>query len=218
MWRRPAGKGPSCARPRAPGLCLYGVVAQIRHFHTYHNESSWATIAGRLAVSVGIWFGLQALFSALVEVHILVRLFALSATLAGDEGYVLGTLVFLIGGLVLWIAGSRLGLKRPSLPSKAAFVVSTAAFLGLAVPGLIVGKIAWLGNPRLVGVVFPRRHVFPELRQHALAGKRGFSNNISLLLSVPSLTLLCPSSLIRQHLPHADPRRIPRRQKTGQRR
>jgi hypothetical protein len=102
----------------------------------YHNESSWAVIAGRLAVSVGIWFGLQALFSALVKVHILVRLFALPATLAGGKGYLLGAIVFLIGGLALWITGRRLGLRRPSHPSKAVFVAGTVAFLGLAVVGL----------------------------------------------------------------------------------
>jgi hypothetical protein len=102
----------------------------------YHNESSWATIAGRLAVSVGIWFGLQALFSALVKVHILVRLFALPATLAGGKGYLLGALVFLIGGLVLWIAGPRLRLNRPSFSNKTVFVAGTAAFLGLTVLGL----------------------------------------------------------------------------------
>jgi len=102
----------------------------------YRDESSWAAIAGRLAVSVGIWFGLQALFSALVKVHILVRLFALPATLAGGQGYLLGAIVFLIGGLVLWIAGPRLGLKRPAHANKAIFVTGAAAFLGLAVVGL----------------------------------------------------------------------------------
>ncbi len=106
----------------------------------YHNESSWAAIAGRLAVSVGIWFGLQALLSALVQVHVLVRLFALPATLAGGKGYLLGALVFLIGGLVLWIAGRRPGLSRPARPSRTAFVAGTAAFLGLAllVPALLI--------------------------------------------------------------------------------
>ncbi|MFN2185984.1 MAG: hypothetical protein ACK2UU_18535 [Anaerolineae bacterium] len=102
----------------------------------YHNESSWAAVAGRLAVSVGIWFGLQALLSALVQVHIVVRLFALPATLAGGKGYLLGALLFLIGGAVLWIVGPRLGLKRPAQPSKAAFAASTAAFLSVAVLGL----------------------------------------------------------------------------------
>jgi len=101
----------------------------------YHDESSWAAIAGRLAVSVGIWFGLQALFSALVKVHVLVRLFALPATLAGGKGYLVGALVFLVGGLILWIAGPRLGPNRPSHPGKAAFAASTAAFLVLAVLG-----------------------------------------------------------------------------------
>jgi hypothetical protein len=101
----------------------------------YHNESSWATIAGRLAVSVGIWFGLQALFSALVKVHILVRLFALPATLAGGKGYLLGAVVFLIGGLALWMTGRRLGLNRPSHPSRTAFVTGTSVFLALALLG-----------------------------------------------------------------------------------
>jgi hypothetical protein len=106
----------------------------------YHNEQSWAAIAGRMAVSVGIWFGLQALLSALVNLHILVRLFALPATLAGGEGYLLGAVVFLGGGLVLWIAGLRLGLNRPAQPSKTVFAAGTAAFLLLAVlvPVLLV--------------------------------------------------------------------------------
>jgi len=104
----------------------------------YHNESSWAVIAGRLAISVGIWFGLQALFMALANVHILIQLFSLPATLAGGKGYLLGALVFLIGGLVLWIAGSRLGLNRPSSPKRTTFIASTAAFLGLSVIGLFL--------------------------------------------------------------------------------
>jgi hypothetical protein len=104
----------------------------------YRNESSSAAIAGRLAVSVGIWFGLQALFAALVEVHILFRLFALPTTLAGGKGYLLGAFVFLVGGLVLWIAGSRLGLNPPSVASKRVFITSTAAFLGLSVLGLFL--------------------------------------------------------------------------------
>jgi hypothetical protein len=102
----------------------------------YHDEPSWAAIAGRLAVSVGIWFGLQAMFSALVKVHVLIRLLALPATLAGGKGYLLGALVFLIGGLVLWMAGPRLGLNRPSPSNKTAFVAGTTAFLGLALLGL----------------------------------------------------------------------------------
>lgn len=102
----------------------------------YHHEPSWAVLAGRLAVSVGIWFGLQALLSALVEVHLLVRAFALPATLAGGQGYLLGTGVTLGGGLVLWVAGRWLGPSRPSSPSRTAFAAGTAAFLGLAVLGL----------------------------------------------------------------------------------
>jgi hypothetical protein len=108
----------------------------------YRDETSWAAIAGRLAVSVGIWFGLQALFSALVRVHVLLRLFALPATLAGGKGYILGALAFLIGGGFLWVTGPRLGLNRPSLPRTTAFVIGTAALLGLAVPGLAL-LIAW---------------------------------------------------------------------------
>jgi hypothetical protein len=102
----------------------------------YHDEPSWAAAAGRMAVSVGIWFGLQALLSALVNVDILVRLLALPATLAGGRGYTLGAAIFLIGGLALWIAGPRLGLNRPSTPNRAAFAWGTAAFLGVSVVGL----------------------------------------------------------------------------------
>lgn len=112
------------------------VILLILAWLLYHDESSWAAAAGRMAVSVGIWFALQALFSALVKAHILVRLLALPATLAGGKGYTLGALVFLIGGLALWIAGPRLGLGRRATPSKSTFAVGTAAFLVLAVLGL----------------------------------------------------------------------------------
>ena len=114
------------------------VILLILAWSLYHNEASWATIAGRLAVSVGIWFGLQALFVALMQVHILIQLFALPATLAGGQGYRLGALVFLIGGLVLWIVGMRQGLNRPSVPGRTAFIAGTAAFLGLSLLGLLL--------------------------------------------------------------------------------
>ena len=114
------------------------VILLILAWLLYHDEQSWAAIAGRMAVSVGIWFGLQALLAALIDVHILVRLLALPTTLAGGKGYVLGALVFLIGGLALWIAGRRQGLSRPSAPNKTAFAAGTAAFLGLAVLGLFL--------------------------------------------------------------------------------
>jgi hypothetical protein len=114
------------------------VILLILAWLLYHDEQSWAAIAGRMAVSVGIWFGLQALFAALIDVHILMRLFALPTTLSGGKGYVLGALVFLIGGLAFWIIGPRLGLNRPSAPNKTAFAIGTAAFLALAVLGLFL--------------------------------------------------------------------------------
>jgi hypothetical protein len=123
----------------AIGMAWYAifppVILLILAWVLYRNESGWAVIAGRLAVSVGIWFGLQALFAALVRAHILLRLFALPATLAGGQGYLLGALVFLIGGLVLWIAGPRLGFNRIPVPKRSAYRAGTAIFLGLSVLG-----------------------------------------------------------------------------------
>ncbi len=111
------------------------VILLILAWLLYHNDRNWAVIAGRLAVSVGIWFGLQALFAALMGVHILVRLFALPYTLAGGKGYIPGALIFLIGGLVLWIAGARLGVNRQTARGRSAFTMGTTAYLALALIG-----------------------------------------------------------------------------------
>ncbi len=137
------------------------VILLILAWLLYHSESSWVVITGRLAVSVGIWFGLQALFAALLNVHILIQLFALPSTLAGGQGYLLGTLVFLGGGLVLWLAGSRQGFKRTSVHGKTIFTVSSAAFLGLSVLGLlllIVLTTIPATNPVSAGVEAPTQN------------------------------------------------------------
>ncbi len=117
----------------------------------YHNEPNWASIAGRLAVSVGIWFSLQALLAALVEVHLLVRLFALPSTLAGGQGYILGTLVFLVGGVALWIAGVRTGGKPQVTADRGVFAASAAAYLALAILAPILAIILTNPNPDPAG-------------------------------------------------------------------
>ena len=104
----------------------------------YHHEANWAVIAGRLAVSMGIWFGLQAVFISLMHVHILMQLFALPATLAGGKGYTLGAWFFLLAGLILWLAGARLGQKQVSASKRGSFVVGSIAFLGLSIAGLFL--------------------------------------------------------------------------------
>ena len=104
----------------------------------YHNDKNWAVIAGRLALSVGIWFGLQALLIAMMDVHILVQLFALPATLAGGKGYTQGALVFLLGGLILWVAGSRMGSSKQNSSSRKSFTISSIAFLGVSILGLFL--------------------------------------------------------------------------------
>lgn len=114
------------------------VILLILAWLLYHNEENWAVITGRLAVSVGLWFGLQAIFISLMQVHILVQLLALPATLAGGKGYTLGALLFLLGGLVLLVVGNRLGLKQASTSKRSSFLWSTLAFLGLSVVGLFL--------------------------------------------------------------------------------
>ncbi len=104
----------------------------------YRDTVNWTLLAGRLSISVGIWFGLQASFAALVSVHILIRLFALPATLAGNQGYLLGALIFLIGGSILWLAGPRLGINRVSSPNRMTYQLGTTAFLALTVLGPIL--------------------------------------------------------------------------------
>lgn len=98
----------------------------------YRYEPSRLSFAGRLWVSAGIWFGLQALFQALSGIHVLVQLLAFPALTAGGKGFVAAALAFLGGGALLWIVGRRpnvgwtVGLPRwvPALATAGLLVIS----------------------------------------------------------------------------------------------
>jgi hypothetical protein len=102
----------------------------------YGGEANWALIAGRLCVSVGLWFGVQALLMALTGVHILLRLFALPSTLAGGKGFVAGAALFLLGGIVLSVMGRRLDVGSAAKPSRAVFSATAASLMALILVGL----------------------------------------------------------------------------------
>ncbi|UCC32278.1 MAG: hypothetical protein JSU86_08340, partial [Phycisphaerales bacterium] len=112
------------------------LVALVLSWLLYRGERSWIVFVGRLWVSVGLWFGVQALLMALIEAHLLVRMFALPATLAGGKGYTVGAAILLIGGIVLWVAGRRLDTARPDTSNKTAFAAATAGLLGVILVGL----------------------------------------------------------------------------------
>jgi hypothetical protein len=112
----------------------------------YRREKSWLKFVGRLWVAIGLWFGVQALLTALSEAHIFVRLFALPATLAGGKGYVTGAALFLIGGLILWIAGKRFGLPRSENRNRGVFGAATGLLLVLVVVGFPL-LIAFTSRP-----------------------------------------------------------------------
>lgn len=98
----------------------------------YRQEANWVSLIGRLWVSVGIWFGLQALFQALSAVHVLVQLLAFPAITAGGKGFTAGALLFLVGGGLLWVVGRRPGLRRGDGPSRLVSALATAGLLALS--------------------------------------------------------------------------------------
>jgi hypothetical protein len=99
------------------------------------GEVNSLAAGGRMAVGVGIWFAVQALFASLVRVHILLRLFALPHTLSGGEGYLTGALLFLVGGGLLWRAGSR--SSGGSFQRRhGAFLTAAVLLLAVALPVL----------------------------------------------------------------------------------
>ncbi len=108
----------------------------------YRGERNWLIFMGRLWVSLGFWFGLQSLLTALSGVHIFVLLFALPTTLAGNQGYIPGTAIFLLGGIMLWLVGGRLALARPATPNRRVSALAGAILLALI----------FLGIPLLVGL------------------------------------------------------------------
>lgn len=81
----------------------------------YRGEPTPWRIAARISIGVGIWFATQALLGALSGLHLLILVLTLPSMLAGGEGYLLGSAVFLIGGIFLYTFPSRthLGTRQP---------------------------------------------------------------------------------------------------------
>lgn len=102
----------------------------------YRRESNRLSFAGRLWVSIGIWFGLQTLFQALSPVHVLLQLLALPAITAGGRGFAAGTLLFLVGGGVLWLIGRRVKMGRGYGLPRWIPALATAGLLALSLIAL----------------------------------------------------------------------------------
>jgi hypothetical protein len=104
----------------------------------YRGERSWSRFVARLWINVGIWFAVQVLFVALSDLHLVLLLFTLPSMLSGGEGYMLGAVIFVLGGIILWFLPPRVSTYR----NQTTFALATAALL----------VIIFIGVPLFVGL------------------------------------------------------------------
>ncbi len=108
----------------------------------YCGEESWVRMTARLSISVGFWFGMQALLSALSGVHLMILLFTLPAMLAGGKGYLAGTVLFLGGGIVLLFIDRFTKVGVVSRRNRVVYALSMGGLL--ATIFLVVPLFIWL--------------------------------------------------------------------------
>jgi hypothetical protein len=100
----------------------------------YRHEPTPTRIAGRIWIGVGIWFGVQALLSALSGLHLLVLALTLPSMLVGGKSFLLGTILFIIGGIILVLVPDQKPIRseetRPIW-----FSLSTALLLAIVFAG-----------------------------------------------------------------------------------
>jgi hypothetical protein len=121
----------------------------------YRKEPNWLQALGHIWMALSLWFLLQYIFVALMEVHLIFRLVSLPAVLAGSSySFLIGGLVFLIGGIFLWWFGGRAPIP---LPRTAASRIALGVLLLIALIGLPLFAIltARLGTGTAPGAPIP---------------------------------------------------------------
>jgi len=110
------------------------------------GQPSWLRSLGAIWINLSLWFLLQYLLSALVEMSVIIRLFALPATLAGNDVlFLVAGLILLIAGIVLYAAGRSTAKPR----EKPALAWTALALLVVISLVLVPVSVATLSNPAI---------------------------------------------------------------------
>ena len=110
------------------------------------RQPSWLRALGAIWISLSIWFLLQYILSALVELNVIIRLLALPAIFTGN------TLLFLAAGLILLGTGIALYAVGGSIPRPKGRPALAWTALGLLVVislVLVPVSVATLSNPAI---------------------------------------------------------------------
>ncbi len=110
----------------------------------YRKEPNWLRALGRIWIALSLWFLLQYVFAALMKVHLIFRLFSLPAVLAGGaDAFLVGGLVFLIGGILLWFLGAHAPIPqpRPTARRTALVVLLLIAVIGLPLLAILTAQL-----------------------------------------------------------------------------
>jgi hypothetical protein len=101
----------------------------------YRYESTPIRMAGRIWIGVGIWFGTQTILTAFSGLHLLVLALTLPSMLAGRTSFLLGAILFIIGGIILMLVPGQKPVRSEETRS-IWFILSNALLLTIIFIGL----------------------------------------------------------------------------------
>jgi len=110
------------------------------------GQPSWLRALGAIWLNLSLWFLLQYLLSALIEVSVIIRLLALPTTFDGNAVlFLVAGIVLLIAGIVLYAAG-RSTAKPGERPTLAWTALALLVIISLV---LVPVSVAALSNPAI---------------------------------------------------------------------